>query len=100
MQIQPSSAAGAAAGSVSQATSKDRAGGSAAAEGAAVANPTGVERVARGEETSADRDAQGGGAGLDRRPSQPATNTPPVKDAFDNLPVRPPEPPSQLDLLG
>jgi hypothetical protein len=102
MQIQPSTAASAAAGNVSQAASKDRASGGVA-DAAHASAPAGVERVARSEGASADRDAQGGGQGLDARgehgaPAETALAT--GEAAACELPVSPPEPPSQLDIVG
>jgi hypothetical protein len=101
MQIQPSSAASAAAGTVSQATSKDRGAGTAG-ETIQLAATNQIERVARSEAASADRDAQGGGAGLGRHGSENAENTSStaVQSPPEDLPVAPPEPPSQLDIVG
>ena len=99
MQIPPSGAANAAAGIVSQATSKDRAAGTTA-DAAHIMAATQIERVARSEAASADRDAQGGGAGLDAR-GQPGSHSDTDARAADaDLPVLPPEPPSQLDIVG
>ncbi len=64
MQIQPTVSAGAAAGSVSQSSSKDRTTGSSASEAAAQPTPAALEQVARSEQSSADRDAQGAGPSL------------------------------------
>jgi hypothetical protein len=101
MQIQPSWAANAAAGTVSQATSKDRAPGGAV-EAAHVMASNQVERVARTESSSADRDAHGGGQGLGAH-GQPASEHQAATtgtQAADGMSVVAPEPPSQLDIIG
>lgn len=99
MQIQPSMAAGAAAGSVAQAGSKDRAAASLDSAGNALAAT--VERVARGEGAQADRDAQGGGQGLGHQGAPPDETAQPNASAVEGgLAVRAPEPPSQLDIIG
>lgn len=100
MQIPPSSAASAAAGNVSQATSKDRA--SSAAEATADHSPAGFERLARSEASNPDRDAQGGGQGLgrDHRNPQATPTEPTALQPKESLPVSPPEPPSELDIVG
>ena len=105
MQIQPSYAASAAAGNVSQATSKDRSSG-ATSEAAHLAPAAHVERVARAEQSSADRDAQGGGQGLGphdrpKTPEQSATATDFVADELaDELSAHSAEPPGELDIIG
>lgn len=102
MQIQPTISAGAAAGSVSQSTSKDRASGSSSADAAAQPTPATIEQVARGEQASADRDAQGAGPGLSfkktnkKKMAEHEAQSP----QWESLPVKSPEPPSELDLLG
>ncbi len=103
MQIQPTIAAGAAAGSVSQSTSKDRAAGSSAADAATQATPATIEQVARSEQSSADRDAQGAGPMLgfkkgNKKKGEDAEQQPPSDR--QSLPVKSPEPPGELDLIG
>lgn len=102
MQIQPTISAGAAAGSVSQATTKDRAAGSSAADAANQPAPALIEQVARSEQASADRDAQGAGPSLDFKKSNKKKTAEQEIDRrqHEYLPVKSPEPPSQLDLLG
>ena len=102
MQIQPTISAGAAAGSVSQATTKDRAAGSSAADAASQPTPATIEQVARSEQSSADRDAQGAGPSLDFKKSNKKKHADQAPEAKprESLPVKSPEPPSQLDLLG
>lgn len=99
MQILPSTAASAAAGNVSQATSRDR-GSGGATEAAHLSSPTGVERIARSEATDADRDAQGGGQGLDARGEQAADGDTSATELNSGLPVSSFEEPSQLDIVG
>jgi len=100
MLIQPSIAAGAAAGSVAQAGSKDRA-SAASSDAASNALTTTVERVARGEGAQADRDAQGGGQGLGSHGSQrEAEAHSEGQEPSGGLLARAPEPPSQLDIIG
>ncbi|MCC6511216.1 MAG: hypothetical protein IT423_19095 [Pirellulaceae bacterium] len=103
MQIQPTVAAGAAAGNVSQAASRDRASAAGSSDNAATsATQTAVEKVARSEQSSADRDAYGAGPGLDAQHqdhSEESSKKQPTPH-HESLPVRPPEPPSELDILG
>lgn len=106
MYIPPSSAASAAASSISQAASKDRSSGGQV-DAAQITTSTQVEQVARGEAASPDRDAQGGGQGLGAHDRQPADGQPghhpsaarSHSDAAD-MPVHDPEPPSELDIVG
>ena len=100
MQIQPSWAANAAAGNVSQATSKDRAPGGAV-EAAHVMASNQVERIARSEASSADRDAHGGGQGLGEhgQPDSQDSHATAAQSA-EGMSVVSPEPPSQLDIIG
>ncbi len=102
MQILPPTSAASAAGSVSQATSRDRTQG--ASESTAVTRNSSIENVHRAEQSSADRDAQGGGEGLDPRLAKnrrPAHETKPTTaSTHDSLPVRSDEPPSEIDLVG
>lgn len=102
MQIQPTISAGAAAGSVSQSTSKDRTTGSSTADAAAQPTPAAIEQVARSEQTSADRDAQGAGPSLSFKKENKKKNDGQDEPTAprESLPVKSPEPPSQLDLLG
>lgn len=102
MQIQPTISAGAAAGSVSQSTSKDRASGSSATDAATPPTPATIEQVAHSEQASADRDAEGAGPGLsfkkgNKKKSDEREGPSPQ---WENLPVKSPEPPSELDLIG
>ena len=101
MQIQlPSTSASAAAAGVAQTAVRDR--GSSVGE-AQTNTPASVEKVARSESSSADRDAQGGGDGpLDRHPDHSQTHAPSAHkhDSFDGLPVSSSEPPSLLDIVG
>ncbi|MGN6547763.1 MAG: hypothetical protein ACTHK7_22125 [Aureliella sp.] len=99
MQILPSTAASAAAGNVSQATSRDR-GPGATSEAAHLASPNGVERIARGEAADADRDAQGGGQGLGARGEHAADTEASAAELNSGLPVSSFEEPSQLDIVG
>lgn len=102
MQIQPTVSAGAAAGTVSQSNSKDRTTGSSSADAASQPTPAVVEQVARSEQSSADRDAQGAlpamsfKKGSKKKPDQPEV----VAKESESLPVKSPEPPSELDLIG
>ena len=98
MQIPPSGAANAAAGSVSQATSKDRTSGSPS-DVAHVPSATQIEQVARSEAASADRDAQGGGQGLGEHGQRNSKSESDAKAAAAVLHV-PPEPPCELDIVG
>ena len=98
MQILPSGAANAAAGSVSQATSKDRSSGSPS-DVAHVLSATQIEKVARSEATSADRDAQGGGQGLGDHGKRNSKDESDPVAAAAALHV-PPEPPCELDIVG
>ena len=102
MQIQPTISAGAAAGSVSQSTSKDRTTGSSAADATAQPTPASIEQVARSEQSSADRDAQGAGPSLSFKKEHKKKHDGEGQPAppRESLPVKSPEPPSQLDLLG
>ena len=102
MQILPTSAATSAAGNVAQATNKDR--GPTSAGDTALGSPAaGVERLLKSEGASPDRDAQGAGDGLaDRQRNRSAkpSDSEPLATIEEPLPVRAPEPPSQIDLIG
>ncbi len=101
MQIQPTISAGAAASSVAQSTSKDRTVGTGAADSAAGNNPGQVEKVAQSEQSNADRDAQGAGPmGSFKKNTKKKPEPPPVTPTEESLPVKAPEPPSELDLIG
>jgi hypothetical protein len=102
MQIQPTVAAGSAAGSVSQASSKDRASAATSAESTTPSPQTALEKVAQSEQSSSDRDAEGALYGRankqnakDGKPNRTAEEPP-----HSGLPVKEPEPPSQLDIVG
>ena len=103
MQIQsPLAAASIAAAAASQSTTKDRTSTAEAASPSLVSFA--AETVGRTEQSSADRDAQGGGEGLDhglhrrRRLTSSISEKPTATDI--ELRATSPEPPSQLDLLG
>lgn len=101
MQIQPSWAANAAAGNISQAASKDRSSGGAP-EAAHIAATAGVERVAQSEAANADRDAQGGGQHLGQHGGNASPDELTTTDAYtvSDMPVLPIEPPGELDIIG
>ncbi len=103
MQIQsPLAAASIAAAAVSQSTAKDRASTAEAANHGHVSFT--AETIGRAEQSSADRDAQGGGEGLDhglhRRSRLPSNTTEQPASIDLEFRATAPEPPSQLDLLG
>ena len=102
MQIQPTISAGAAASSVAQSGSKDRAAGtSSSADAAGHPASTNIEQVARSQEANADRDAHGAGPTFEfKKSGKKKSDASGEAHLPESLPVRSPEPPSQLDLLG
>lgn len=102
MQIQPTLSAGAAASSVAQSTTKDRVAGSSAAEATTSPHQATVEQVAKSEQSSADRDAHGAGPAMSFKKDHKRNKDehPAKHNLADDLPVKSPEPPSQLDMIG
>ncbi len=102
MQIQSPIVATIAAAAAAQSASKDRSSGSEATH---AMGTFGAETIGRTEQASADRDAQGGGEGLDhglhRRHRQPTAILQPEDSTSDHeLQAISTDPPSQLDIVG